>query len=77
MSSVSKAAYATFPDLSTLIQTYVQIISRIFWPVTTVTIFATIIVYAWSKGHHVVLTNSVVPLLSVVVSILAPSQLVS
>lgn len=34
----------------------------------TVTIFAALVAYAWSKGKKVVLTNSVVPLLSVVVS---------
>ncbi|KAF9264875.1 hypothetical protein L218DRAFT_998351 [Marasmius fiardii PR-910] len=43
-----------------------SVIPRIFWPVLTNTLFSTIIAYAWSKGYRVVLTNSVVPLLSVV-----------
>ncbi|KAL0570585.1 hypothetical protein V5O48_011368 [Marasmius crinis-equi] len=47
-----------------------SIIPRIFWPVLTVTIFSTIISYAWSKGYQVALTNSVVPLLSVVVGLI-------
>ncbi|KAF5365636.1 hypothetical protein D9758_003129 [Tetrapyrgos nigripes] len=47
-----------------------SIIKRIFWPVLTNTIFSTIVAYAWSRGHHIVLTNSVVPLLSVVVGLI-------
>ena len=45
-----------------------QIVPRIVGPVLTVTIFATAAAYAWSKGYDISLTNSVVPLLSVVVS---------
>ncbi|KAG2077822.1 hypothetical protein BDR04DRAFT_426816 [Suillus decipiens] len=47
-----------------------KIISRIIGPVLTVTIFAVLVAYAWSKGKRVVLTNSVVPLLSVVVGLI-------
>ncbi|GAW07418.1 UPF0187-domain-containing protein [Lentinula edodes] len=47
-----------------------SIISRIFWPVTTNTLFATIIAYAWHNGYRIMLTNSVVPLLSVVVGLI-------
>ncbi|THU99393.1 UPF0187-domain-containing protein [Dendrothele bispora CBS 962.96] len=47
-----------------------SIIKRIFWPVLTNTIFATVISIAWSYGYRVVLTNSVVPLLSVVVGLI-------
>ncbi|KAJ3830040.1 Bestrophin, RFP-TM, chloride channel-domain-containing protein [Lentinula raphanica] len=51
-----------------------SIIKRIFWPVTTNTLFAAIISYAWHNGYHFVLTNSIVPLLSVVVSYLNGSS---
>ncbi|EEB91205.1 hypothetical protein MPER_10472, partial [Moniliophthora perniciosa FA553] len=47
-----------------------SIISRIAWPVLTNTIFSTLVAYAWSQGYRVVLTNSVVPLLSVVVGLI-------
>jgi len=45
-----------------------QIIKRILGPVLTVTIFATIVAYAWSKGYDVHLTNTVIPVVAVVVS---------
>ena len=44
-----------------------KIVPRIVGPVLTVTIFATAAAYAWSHGYDISLTNSVVPLLSVVV----------
>ncbi|KAJ3742105.1 Bestrophin, RFP-TM, chloride channel-domain-containing protein [Lentinula detonsa] len=47
-----------------------SIIRRIFWPVTTNTLFATIIAYAWHNGRRIALTNSIVPLLSVVVGLI-------
>ncbi|KAH7916005.1 Bestrophin, RFP-TM, chloride channel-domain-containing protein [Hygrophoropsis aurantiaca] len=47
-----------------------SIIAHIIGPVLTVTIFAALVAYAWSKGKHVVLTNSVLPLLSVVVGLI-------
>ncbi|KAF9065263.1 Bestrophin, RFP-TM, chloride channel-domain-containing protein [Rhodocollybia butyracea] len=47
-----------------------SVVKRIFWPVTTNTLFATAIAYAWSQGYRVVLTNSIVPLLSVVVGLI-------
>ncbi|EGN95980.1 hypothetical protein SERLA73DRAFT_170419 [Serpula lacrymans var. lacrymans S7.3] len=47
-----------------------SIISHIIGPVLTVTIFAALVTYAWSKGKHLVITNSVVPLLSVVVGLI-------
>ncbi|KAJ6455774.1 Bestrophin, RFP-TM, chloride channel-domain-containing protein [Mycena sanguinolenta] len=43
-----------------------SIISRIFGPVLTVTLFATAAAYANEKGYSLSLTNSIVPLLSVV-----------
>ena len=44
-----------------------QILPKIFGPVMTVTLFATAAAYVWSKGVDITLTNSVVPLFSVVV----------
>ncbi|KAG7452710.1 uncharacterized protein BT62DRAFT_983661 [Guyanagaster necrorhizus] len=48
----------------------ISVIPRIWGPVLTVTIFATFVAYAHTKGHQVQLTNSVVPLLSVVVGLI-------
>ena len=45
----------------------IQVIGHIIGPVLTVTIFAAIVAYLWHIGQPVLLTNSVVPLLSVVV----------
>lgn len=59
--------YSWLPDV---LRIKGSIIGRIFGPVLTVTIFATLVAYAWSKGKRVVLTNSVVPLLSVVVGLI-------
>lgn len=59
--------YSWLPDV---LRINGSIIGRIFGPVLTVTIFATLVAYAWSKGKRVVLTNSVVPLLSVVVGLI-------
>jgi len=53
-----------------MIFTLLQIIKRILGPVLTITIWTTIICVLWDRGHNVSLTNSVVPLLSVVVSAL-------
>ncbi|KAJ8454518.1 hypothetical protein ONZ45_g19274 [Pleurotus djamor] len=47
-----------------------SILGRIFGPVTTVTLFAVGTCYAWSIGKPVMLTNSIVPLLSVVVGLI-------
>ncbi|CAK5279578.1 unnamed protein product [Mycena citricolor] len=47
-----------------------QIISRIFGPVLTVTLFATGIAYASHHGYVLFATNSIVPLLSVVVGLI-------
>ncbi|KAJ7582805.1 Bestrophin, RFP-TM, chloride channel-domain-containing protein [Mycena floridula] len=47
-----------------------SIIYRIFYPVLTVTLFATLVSVANDKGHNIKLTNSVVPLLSVVVGLI-------
>ncbi|KAJ7343674.1 Bestrophin, RFP-TM, chloride channel-domain-containing protein [Mycena albidolilacea] len=47
-----------------------SVISRIFGPVLTVTLFASAVAYANQKGHAWSLTNSVVPLLSVVVGLI-------
>ncbi|OJA10404.1 hypothetical protein AZE42_03537 [Rhizopogon vesiculosus] len=59
--------YSWLPDVLRLKG---SIIGRIIGPVLTVTIFAALVAYAWSKGKKVVLTNSVVPLLSVVVGLI-------
>lgn len=59
--------YSWLPDV---LRVKGSIISRIIGPVLTVTIFAVLVAYAWSKGKRVVLTNSVVPLLSVVVGLI-------
>ncbi|KAG1903908.1 Bestrophin, RFP-TM, chloride channel-domain-containing protein [Suillus fuscotomentosus] len=59
--------YSWLPDVLRLKG---SIIGRIIGPVLTVTIFAALVAYAWSKGKRVVLTNSVVPLLSVVVGLI-------
>ncbi|KAJ7694166.1 Bestrophin, RFP-TM, chloride channel-domain-containing protein [Mycena rosella] len=47
-----------------------SIISRIFGPVLTVTLFATAVAYANFRGYSLSLTNSIVPLLSVVVGLI-------
>ncbi|CDO69047.1 hypothetical protein BN946_scf184834.g54 [Trametes cinnabarina] len=47
-----------------------QIVPRIIGPVLTVTIFAIGTAYLWDLGYDISLTNSVVPLLSVVVGLL-------
>nr|VWO99095.1 Uncharacterized protein [Ganoderma boninense] len=47
-----------------------KIVPRIVGPVLTVTIFATLAAYAGSHGYDISLTNSVVPLLSVVVGLI-------
>ncbi|KIJ69470.1 hypothetical protein HYDPIDRAFT_172861 [Hydnomerulius pinastri MD-312] len=59
--------YSWLPDVLRLKG---SIIARIFGPVLTVTIFSAIVAYAWSKGKRVQLSNSVVPLLSVVVGLI-------
>lgn len=46
----------------------VQVTLHILGPVLTVTVFASLVAYAWHTGHNVTMTNSVTPLLSVVVS---------
>ncbi|KAI0668567.1 Bestrophin, RFP-TM, chloride channel-domain-containing protein [Trametes maxima] len=55
--------YSWLPDVLRLKG---SVVPRIVGPVLTVTIFATGAAYVWSKGIDVSLTNSVVPLLSVV-----------
>ncbi|KAJ7273517.1 Bestrophin, RFP-TM, chloride channel-domain-containing protein [Mycena haematopus] len=47
-----------------------SIISRIFGPVLTVTLFATGVAYANHRGYSLSLTNGIVPLLSVVVGLI-------
>ncbi|KAF7338456.1 hypothetical protein MVEN_02071600 [Mycena venus] len=47
-----------------------SVIARIFGPVLTVTLFATAVAYANHRGYTVSLTNSIVPLLSVVVGLI-------
>ncbi|KAJ7738477.1 Bestrophin, RFP-TM, chloride channel-domain-containing protein [Mycena maculata] len=47
-----------------------SIVGRIFGPVLTVTLFATAVAYANHRGYSLSLTNSIVPLLSVVVGLI-------
>ncbi|KAL4074488.1 Bestrophin, RFP-TM, chloride channel-domain-containing protein [Scleroderma yunnanense] len=56
--------YSWLPDV---LRVKGSIIPRIIGPVLTVTIFSALVAYAWSHGTRMLLTNSVVPLLSVVV----------
>lgn len=53
----------------------VQIIARIAGPVLTVTLFSVLVVYASLHGYKLILTNSIVPLLSVVVRMPMTEQL--
>ncbi|OJT04072.1 UPF0187 protein [Trametes pubescens] len=59
--------YSWLPDV---LRVKGSIVPRIIGPVLTVTIFAAGAAYVWSKGYDVSLTNSVVPLLSVVVGLI-------
>ena len=47
-----------------------QIAVHIIGPVLTVTIFASAVAFAWHKGHNVTLSNTVTPLLAVVVGLI-------
>ncbi|KAF7304691.1 hypothetical protein MKEN_01183200 [Mycena kentingensis (nom. inval.)] len=47
-----------------------SIIPRIFGPVLTVTLFSSAVAFADSKGHTIALTNTIVPMLSVVVGLI-------
>jgi hypothetical protein len=47
---------------------FMQIATRIVGPVLTVTLWAALVVWLWSEGTKVVFPNTVLPLLSVVVS---------
>ncbi|KAI0328080.1 hypothetical protein GY45DRAFT_1326732 [Cubamyces sp. BRFM 1775] len=59
--------YSWLPDV---LRVKGSIVPRIIGPVLTVTIFATGAAYVWSRGVDISLTNSVVPLLSVVVGLI-------
>ncbi|KIK31277.1 hypothetical protein PISMIDRAFT_139495 [Pisolithus microcarpus 441] len=59
--------YSWLPDV---LRIKGSIITRIIGPVLTVTIFSALVAYFWSRGEKVVLTNSIVPLLSVVVGLI-------
>ncbi|KAI0807006.1 Bestrophin, RFP-TM, chloride channel-domain-containing protein [Fomes fomentarius] len=59
--------YSWLPDVLRLKG---SIVPRIIGPVLTVTIWATAAAYFWSKGRDISLTNSVTPLLSVVVGLI-------
>ena len=54
----------------------VKIIARIAGPVLTVTLFSVLVVYASLHGYKLILTNSIVPLLSVVVRMSMTEQLI-
>ncbi|KAG9318428.1 hypothetical protein JVU11DRAFT_519 [Chiua virens] len=72
MSCDSKAVYVDYLTILVfhMLTIHVQVIPRVFGPVFTVTVFATVVAFARSKGHAVELANSVVPLLSVVVGLI-------
>ncbi|TCD62258.1 hypothetical protein EIP91_007135 [Steccherinum ochraceum] len=59
--------YSWLPDV---LRVKNSIVPSIFGPVLTVTIFAVGAAYVWDKGINISLTNSVVPLLSVVVGLI-------
>ncbi|KAF6764906.1 Bestrophin, RFP-TM, chloride channel-domain-containing protein [Ephemerocybe angulata] len=59
--------YSWLPDV---LRVKGSIIGRIIGPVLTVTCFAAAVAYASTKGYTVVWTNSIVPLLSVVVGLI-------
>ncbi|EAU88144.1 hypothetical protein CC1G_03816 [Coprinopsis cinerea okayama7 len=59
--------YSWLPDV---LRIKGSIISRIVGPVTTVSLFAALVAYASHEGYTVVWTNSIVPLLSVVVGLI-------
>ncbi|KAH9932163.1 UPF0187-domain-containing protein [Amylocystis lapponica] len=59
--------YSWLPDVLRLKG---SIVPRIIGPVLTVTVFATITAYIYSQGTDITLTNSVVPLLAVVVGLI-------
>lgn len=59
--------YSWLPDVLRLKG---SIINRIIGPVLTVTLFAIAVAYSSTKGYTVVWTNSIVPLLSVVVGLI-------
>ncbi|TBU29084.1 Bestrophin, RFP-TM, chloride channel-domain-containing protein [Dichomitus squalens] len=59
--------YSWLPDVLRLKG---SVVPRIVGPVLTVTIFATAAAYLWAHGTDISLTNSVVPLLSVVVGLI-------
>ncbi|KXN83487.1 hypothetical protein AN958_01332 [Leucoagaricus sp. SymC.cos] len=63
----SPAKYSWLPDVFRLKG---SIIGRIIGPVLTVALFATLVCYAATKGYKFVLTNSIFPLLSVVVGLI-------
>jgi hypothetical protein len=67
MSSASRTACVPGSSSTFVTSPPPQIIFRILGPVLTVTTLATLVAYAWSKGKSVTLTNSVTPLLAVVV----------
>ncbi|KAI0035957.1 Bestrophin, RFP-TM, chloride channel-domain-containing protein [Vararia minispora EC-137] len=61
------AQYSWLPDVFRVKN---SIIKRIVGPVLTVTLLSALVAYAWSKGKSVMLTNSVTPLLAVVVGLI-------
>lgn len=75
----SKEVYAVSHLLCVLklLTLSVQIITRIAGPILTVTLFSVLVVYASLHGYKLVLTNSIVPLLSVVVRMPMTDQLIN
>ncbi|PFH52381.1 hypothetical protein AMATHDRAFT_2116 [Amanita thiersii Skay4041] len=65
--NASHFQYSWLPDVFRLKG---SIIKRIIGPVLTVTLFAALVAYASSKGHRLMLSNSIVPMLSVVVGLI-------
>ncbi|KZV71788.1 hypothetical protein PENSPDRAFT_650349 [Peniophora sp. CONT] len=59
--------YSWLPDVFRIKN---SVIPRIFWPVLTITMMAALVAWAESNGRSVRLTNSVTPLLAVVVGLI-------
>ncbi|KAH9001640.1 Bestrophin, RFP-TM, chloride channel-domain-containing protein [Lactarius akahatsu] len=66
--------YSWIPDVLRLKN---SIVNHIIGPVLTVSLFSAAVVYAYEKGQPVMLTNSVTPLLSVVVGLILVFRYVS
>ncbi|KAI0073397.1 hypothetical protein K474DRAFT_1666631 [Panus rudis PR-1116 ss-1] len=59
--------YSWLPDV---LRISGSIIPKVFGPVLTITLFSVATAYAWDHGYNVTLTNSVIPLFTVVVGMI-------